>query len=113
MNYTAGVPEIHLCSLDGTNVEIIKDVQEFSYDSETKKIIVQTAGIHDIPYRSYGINVHFGVYNSDGGDLKEVQKTGNFSKYYIGNLIETYANNVEAFSVNSFCMEFEVIELRS
>ena len=59
MNYTAGVPEIHLCSLDGTNVEIVKDVQEFSYDSETKKIIVQTAGIHDIPYRSYGINVHY------------------------------------------------------
>lgn len=40
MNFIAGVPEIHLCSLNGAKVEIIKDVQEFSYDSETKKIIV-------------------------------------------------------------------------
>ena len=40
MNFIAGVPEIYLCSLNGANVETIKDIQEFSYNSETKKIII-------------------------------------------------------------------------
>ena len=112
IKFIAGVPKIYLNSLDGTNIENIEDVQDFLYDSETKKIVIKTMKPHNIPYHSYVINTHFEYIRAMMTNMNGF-KNQIFSKYYIGNLIETYIKDAKTCESSSFYMEFEVIELRS